>query len=328
MVCILAEVLPNLAECQKILNDQAGNLSSCVLLLSLEDGLFLAEERQAFQLEVVRLAHSKMKHPVPLDVSLLITFSGNPGPPLQLCDGDPGTLSIIKSSDAHILKPGKNVIKLDVPPQKPGGPQDNDDFMSYEKPTRPVLKGSLLSIDTGLGLMIDESHTIDINEYAKIMEDKDHAHDSNTITENNAHPLELKQLYIENGKIELLNWASGTCTTLWFPVHAIDDRMARAVSADSPHRQNMVEGIILHIKLKFNYYPTVFIHLHYHSPMSISPFTHFSTNKELASYTSTITQFFRTTMNGKKGSSIQIDICLLPNATPQSESMKKSYQRS
>ncbi|KAG6489556.1 uncharacterized protein LOC122004358 [Zingiber officinale] len=39
---------------------------------------------------------------------------------------------------------------------------------------------------------------------------------------------------------------------------------------------------------------------------------------------STITLFFRTTMNGKKGSSIQIDICLPPNATPQSESMKKS----
>ncbi|KAG6518279.1 hypothetical protein ZIOFF_021683 [Zingiber officinale] len=32
----------------------------------------------------------------------------------------------------------------------------------------------------------------------------------------------------------------------------------------------------------------------------------------------------RTTMNGKKASGIQIDICLPPNATPQSESMKKS----
>ncbi|KAG6472111.1 hypothetical protein ZIOFF_069568 [Zingiber officinale] len=41
-------------------------------------------------------------------------------------------------------------------------------------------------------------------------------------------------------------------------------------------------------------------------------------------FTSTITLFFRTTMNGKKGSSIQINICLPPNATPQSESMKKS----
>ncbi|KAG6536027.1 hypothetical protein ZIOFF_001065 [Zingiber officinale] len=32
----------------------------------------------------------------------------------------------------------------------------------------------------------------------------------------------------------------------------------------------------------------------------------------------------RTTMNGKKGSSIQINICLPSNATPQSKSMKKS----
>ncbi|KAG6528533.1 hypothetical protein ZIOFF_010708 [Zingiber officinale] len=32
----------------------------------------------------------------------------------------------------------------------------------------------------------------------------------------------------------------------------------------------------------------------------------------------------RTIMNGKKGSSIQINICLPPNTTPQSESMKKS----
>ncbi|KAG6474282.1 hypothetical protein ZIOFF_068208 [Zingiber officinale] len=49
-----------------------------------------------------------------------------------------------------------------------------------------------------------------------------------------------------------------------------------------------------------------------------------TTNKEQASYTSTITLFFKTVMNGKKGSSIQIDICLPPNATPQSENMKKS----
>lgn len=91
---LLAEILPHLAECQKILNDQAGYLSSCVKLLSLDKGLFLPKERQAFQSEVVRLAHSEMEHPVPLDVSSLITFSGNQGPPLELCDGDPGTLSV------------------------------------------------------------------------------------------------------------------------------------------------------------------------------------------------------------------------------------------
>lgn len=91
---LLADVLPYLAECQKILNDEAGYLSSCVRLLSMDDGLFLTKERQTFQSEVVRLAHSEMKNPVPLDVSSLITFSGTHGPPLELCDGDSGTLSV------------------------------------------------------------------------------------------------------------------------------------------------------------------------------------------------------------------------------------------
>ncbi|XP_058779898.1 trafficking protein particle complex II-specific subunit 130 homolog isoform X1 [Vicia villosa] len=148
---LLAEVLPILAECQNILNDQAGYLLSCVRLLSLEDGLFLTKERQAFQAELIRLAHSEMKDPVPLDVSSLITFSGNPGPPLELCDRDPGILSVtvysgfpdditldsisltlmatynadegvkaLKSSTAIVLHPGRNTITLDLPPQKPG----------------------------------------------------------------------------------------------------------------------------------------------------------------------------------------------------------------
>ncbi|GLT77013.1 hypothetical protein SLA2020_486390 [Shorea laevis] len=148
---LLAEVLPNLAECQKILNDQAGYLSSCVRLLSLDKGLFSTKERQAFQSDVVHLAHSEMKHPVPLDVSSLVTFSGNPGPPLELCDGDPGILSVtvwsgfpdditldslsltlmatyngdegvkaLRSSSAIVLKPGRNTITLDLPPHRPG----------------------------------------------------------------------------------------------------------------------------------------------------------------------------------------------------------------
>lgn len=70
----------------------------------------------------------------------------------------------IKCSSDPVLRPGKNIITLDLPPQKPGsyvlgvltgqignlifrshsfskgGPPDSDDFMNYEKPTRPVLK--------------------------------------------------------------------------------------------------------------------------------------------------------------------------------------------
>ncbi|KAI4374713.1 hypothetical protein MLD38_012676 [Melastoma candidum] len=120
----------------------------CPLYAGEDQNLFLTKEGQAFQSEVVRLAHSEMKHPVPLDVSPLITFSGNP---MELCGKDPGTLPIIfwssfpdeitldhpsltlmatknaderakalKSSSAIVLKLGQNTIALALPPQKPG----------------------------------------------------------------------------------------------------------------------------------------------------------------------------------------------------------------
>ena len=44
--------------------------------------------------EVITLAHSEMKNPVSLDVSPLITFSGKSGPPLDLCESDPGNLPV------------------------------------------------------------------------------------------------------------------------------------------------------------------------------------------------------------------------------------------
>lgn len=73
------------------------------------------------------------------------------------------------SSTAIVLKPGRNTITLDLPPQKPGsyvlgvltgqigqlrfrshsfskgGPEDSEDFMSYEKPPRPILKVPFLN---------------------------------------------------------------------------------------------------------------------------------------------------------------------------------------
>lgn len=340
---LLAEVLPNLAECQKILNDQAGYLSSCVRLLSLDNGLFLTKERQAFQAEVVRLAHSEMKHPVPLDVSSLITFSGNPGPPLELSDGDPGTLSVtvwsgfpddihleslsltlmatysvdegveaIKSPDAPILKPGKNVIMLSLPPQKPGsyvlgvltgqigqlrfrshsfskgGPPDSDDFMSYEKPTRPVLKvskprplvdivaavssallmnelqwvgliikpmdyslkGSILHIDTGPGLRIDQSHMIEIEDYIAIEEG--HHEDDLGMMRKGASSQIFEQLQLDEGKITLPDWASDITTVLWLPVCAIDNSPVKGTSAVQPQTQSVVDGMrTVALKLEF-----------------------------------------------------------------------------
>ncbi|KAL5804432.1 hypothetical protein ACOSQ3_031232 [Xanthoceras sorbifolium] len=345
---LLAEVLPNLAECQKILNDLAGYLSSCVRLLSLEKGLFSIKERQAFQSEVVSIAHSEMKHPVPLDVSSLITFSGNPGPPLVLCDGDPGILFVtvwsgfpdditldslsltltatynadegakaLKSSTATVLKPGRNTITVDLPPQKPGsyvlgvltgqighlrfrshsfskvGPADSDDFMSYEKPTRPILKvfnprplvdlaaatsspllineaqwigiivrpidyslkGAILHIDTGPGLKIEESHVIEMESYIDVSQCAADIASSNSAQQNGcslADNKDFERLSLNDGRIQLPDWASNVTSILWIPVCAINNNLARGSSTVNPQRQSIVDGMrTIALKLEF-----------------------------------------------------------------------------
>ncbi|CAN6453488.1 unnamed protein product [Victoria cruziana] len=314
---LLAEVLPNLAECQKQLNDQAGYLSSCVRLLSLDRSLFLTKERQAFQSEVVRLAHSEMKHPVPLDVSSLITFSGNPGPPLELCDGDPGTLSVtvwsgfpddisleslsltliatfsadegvkaIKSSDSPILKPGKNNVTLLVPPQHPGSyvlgvltgqigqlrfrshrfskgdPPDSDDFMSYEKPTRPVLKVSkprpLVDVAAAVSsaLLMNEPQWVGLvmEAYHKVFHGSVQSTDSEVTSEDgvSADASGCSKLVLKNGELQLPDWASNISSALWFPVHAVDDKLARGTYSVIPQKQSVVDGMrTIALKLKF-----------------------------------------------------------------------------
>ncbi|XVE80201.1 hypothetical protein DITRI_Ditri14bG0120700 [Diplodiscus trichospermus] len=373
---LLAEVLPNLAECQKILNDQAGYLSSCVRLLSLDKGLFSMKERQAFQSELVSLAHSEMKHPVPLDVSSLITFSGNPGPPLELCDGDPGTLSVtvwsgfpdditldslsltlmatynadeggkLRSSSAIVLKPGRNTITFPLPPQKPGsyvlgvltghighltfrshsfskgGPADSDDFMSYEKPTRPILKvfkprplvdlsaaissallineaqwigiiaqpinyslkGAVLHIDTGPGLKIEESHSIEMEGYRNAAQSSAGSENSSNVRKDSsvaakecslATNNDLEQLSLVNGKIEFPDWASDVTSILWIPIRAIDNKIARGSSSGAPLTQSVVDGMrTIALKLEFgisnNQIYDRTIALHFTDPFNVS----------------------------------------------------------
>ncbi|CAL5046734.1 unnamed protein product [Urochloa decumbens] len=357
---LLADVLPDLAECQKILNDEAGYLASCVKLLSLDSTLFSSKERQVFQSEVVRLAHSEMKHLVPLDVSSLITFAGNAGPPLELCDGDPGTLSVavwsgfpdditleslslrlsawssadegikaIKSSESHVLKPGRNTISFDIPPQKPGsyvlgaltghigklsfrshgfsqdGPVETDEFMSFEKPTRPVLKvrkpralvditpavssallmnelqwiglivkpidyslkGGILHIDAGAELKIEETQMIEIEDYRG---DVEPASSANSSAEGR-----VEKIPIGNGKIKLPDWASDVTTLVWFPVRAIDDTIARGESPASPQKQSIVDGMrMIALKLEFGvFHNQVFertIAVHFTNPFHVS----------------------------------------------------------
>ncbi|ESR65193.1 hypothetical protein CICLE_v100072731mg, partial [Citrus x clementina] len=340
---LLAEVLPNLAECQKILNDEAGYLLSCVRLLSLDKGLFSTKERQAFQSEVISLAYGEMKDPVPLDVSSLITFSGNPGPPLELCDGDPGTLSVtvwsgfpdditidtlsltlmatynadegakaLNTSTATVLKPGRNTITVDLPPQKPGsyvlgaltghigrlrfrshsfskvGPADSDDFMSYEKPTRPILKvfnprplvdlaaaisspllineaqwvgiivqpidyslkGAILQIDTGPGLTIEESHFVEMESHIKLS-NLENCHNIQKDCSLDINK-DFERLHLHDGRIQLPDWASNLTSILWIPIRAINNSLARGSSSVTPQRQSIVDGMrTIALKLQF-----------------------------------------------------------------------------
>ncbi|KAJ8755105.1 hypothetical protein K2173_016835 [Erythroxylum novogranatense] len=335
---LLADVLPDLAECQKMLNDQAGYLSSCARLLSLDKGLFSTKERQAFQNEVVQLAHSEMKDPVHLDVSSLITFSGNPGPPLELCDGDPGILSVtvwsgfpdditldslsltlvatfnadegakaLRSYAPIVLNPGRNIIVLPLPPQKPGsyvlgvltgqigqlrfrshsfskgGPADSDDFMSYEKPTRPILKvfkprplvelaaavsspflinetqwvgvivrplnyslkGAVLHIDTGPGLKIEDSHAIEMENCPTELENDPDMEDIDGADKHymKAANKKFEQLSLQDGTIKFPDWASDSSSTLWIPVFAVRDGLPRGASSVNSQRQSIVDGM-------------------------------------------------------------------------------------
>lgn len=87
------------------------------------------------------------------------------------------------------------------------------------KPIDYSMKGAVLHIDTGPGLKIEETHMIEI---------EDHTNNSKSSVNSSRR---CEQILLESGKIELPNWASDITTVVWFPVRAIDDRIARGVSA-------------------------------------------------------------------------------------------------
>lgn len=98
------------------------------------------------------------------------------------------------------------------------------------KPINYSLKGAVLHIDTGPGLKIEESHAIEMETYTNksrntdLLEDKDG-------DKNNASVKEFTQLNLNNGSIELPDWASNIVSVLWVPVRAINDGLARGTSA-------------------------------------------------------------------------------------------------
>ncbi|KAI5423180.1 hypothetical protein KIW84_046244 [Lathyrus oleraceus] len=125
-----------------------------------------------------------MKDPATLDVSSLITFSGNPGPPLELCDGDPGILSVTVCSGfldditldsisltfmaTYNADEGIGQLRFRSHGVSKLGPAESDDVMSYEKPAKPILKVSkpiaLVDLDAVVSsaLLINEHQWVGI----------------------------------------------------------------------------------------------------------------------------------------------------------------------
>lgn len=101
------------------------------------------------------------------------------------------------------------------------------------RPINYSLKGAVLYIDTGPGLKIEESHPIEIERHSDVsqsttdMESCDQARkkDSSVVIE------EFKQLTLQNGRIELPDWASNIASVIWFPISAISDKLARGTSS-------------------------------------------------------------------------------------------------
>nr|KYP39950.1 Trafficking protein particle complex subunit 10 [Cajanus cajan] len=221
----------------------------------------------------------------------------------------------LKSSTAIVLHPGRNTITLDLPPQKPGsyvlgvltgqigplrfrshsfskvGPADSDDFMSYEKPAKPILKvfkpralvdldaavssallinedqwvgilvrpvnyslkAAVLHIDTGPGLEIKESHVIEMESSAGVSEnDGDQVQNDDAQIRTLNSDKKFERLILRDGKIEFPNWASEIPSILWVLVRAISDTLSRGSSSATTRRESIVDGMrTIALKLEF-----------------------------------------------------------------------------
>eukprot|EP00850_Spirogloea_muscicola_P014903 SM000110S18910 [mRNA] locus=s110:194292:201225:- [translate_table: standard] len=106
---LLLSALPRLADCQLALGDVSGFLHSCLKLLAVTKELeewnlspgaasaVAAVDRGELQRQLVDLAAGDSQprdSTVSLDVSSLLTFAAQPGPPMELCEGDSGTLVV------------------------------------------------------------------------------------------------------------------------------------------------------------------------------------------------------------------------------------------
>ncbi|KAK0601956.1 hypothetical protein LWI29_029069 [Acer saccharum] len=122
---------------------------------------------------------------------------------------------------------------------------------------RPIdysLKGAVLHIDTGPGLMIEESHVIEMESYIEVSQHADDIANSNSALNDCslADNKDFERLSLHDGRIQLPDWASNVTSILWIPVCAIDNNLARGSSTVNPQRQSIVDGMrTIALKLEF-----------------------------------------------------------------------------
>lgn len=86
-----------------------------------------------------------------------------------------------------------------------------------------------MHIDTGPGLEVEASHVIEMDRYTAANRSIDDMGDSDTGKQNSlsSHVREVTQVYLQDGKIQLPDWASDITSVLWIPVRAVSDGITK-----------------------------------------------------------------------------------------------------
>lgn len=98
-------------------------------------------------------------------------------------------------------------------------------------PMNYSLKGAILHIDTGPGLMIEESHMIEMELYRKTTDHIVSCSGLNIVKQDACSSEVCKKLLLENGQLSFPDWAGDVATILWLPVLAIDNTLAQGTSS-------------------------------------------------------------------------------------------------
>lgn len=101
------------------------------------------------------------------------------------------------------------------------------------RPINYSLKDAVLHIDTGPGLIIEESHVIEMESYADLSNGSPDKGSNGALENGSTVNKDFEQLTLRDGRIQFPDWASNVASILWIPVCAISDKLARGSSSGS-----------------------------------------------------------------------------------------------